>query len=121
MDINKYLKSRITEINREFKAYLPSKRNILSEAIRYSLFSGGKRLRVILAMEIYRMIKGKKPRVFLSFCALELIHTFTLIHDDLPCMDNSDTRRGRPSSHKVYGPAVAILAGDALLSEAYRL
>jgi geranylgeranyl diphosphate synthase type II len=87
----------------------------------YSLFAGGKRLRPILCIGGAEAV-GKEGRTILPFaCSLELIHTYSLIHDDLPVMDNDDLRRGKPTSHKVFGEAVALLAGDGLLTEAFRL
>ena len=96
---------------------LPQSR--LFEAMEYSLLAGGKRLRPVLAMEFCRLCGGD-PRTALPFAAaVEMIHTYSLIHDDLPSMDNDDFRRGRPTNHKVYGEAMAILAGDALLTDAF--
>ncbi|HNO67768.1 MAG TPA: polyprenyl synthetase family protein, partial [Pseudomonadota bacterium] len=93
----------------------------LAEAMNYSLLAGGKRLRPILAMAGCEAM-GKPPTMALHFgCAVEMIHTYSLIHDDLPAMDNDDFRRGRPTNHKVYGEALAILAGDALLTDAFAL
>jgi len=90
-------------------------------AMTYSLFAGGKRLRPILCIGGAEAV-GKEGRAILPFaCSLELIHTYSLIHDDLPVMDNDDLRRGKPTSHKVFGEAVALLAGDGLLTEAFRL
>ena len=89
--------------------------------MRYSLFAGGKRLRPILALAAAEAVGGEAKGSALEFaCAVELVHTYSLIHDDLPCMDDDDLRRGRPTSHKVFGEAVAVLAGDALLTEAFR-
>ena len=93
----------------------------LYEAIRYSLLSGGKRIRPVLTLEFARL-GGTDWHLALPYaCALELVHNYSLIHDDLPCMDDDDLRRGRPTNHKVYGEALAILAGDALQPEAFRL
>ncbi|MBQ9392740.1 MAG: polyprenyl synthetase family protein, partial [Oscillospiraceae bacterium] len=93
----------------------------LYEAIRYSLLSGGKRLRPVLTLEFARL-GGTDWHLALPYaCALELVHNYSLIHDDLPCMDDDDLRRGRPTNHKVYGEALAVLAGDALQPEAFRL
>ena len=93
----------------------------LYEAIRYSLLSGGKRIRPVLTLEFARL-GGTDWHLALPYaCALELVHNYSLIHDDLPCMDNDDLRRGRPTNHKVYGEALAVLAGDALQPEAFRL
>lgn len=91
----------------------------LYEAVRYSLLSGGKRLRPVLAFEFCRLCGGDWKKAAPFAAAIEMIHTYSLIHDDLPCMDNDDFRRGRPTSHKVYGEAMAILAGDALLTDAF--
>lgn len=95
--------------------------NDLQEAMRYSLLSGGKRIRPVLTLEFARLC-GLDWHVALPFaCALELVHTYSLIHDDLPCMDDDDLRRGKPTNHKVYGETLAILAGDAMQPEAFRL
>jgi len=115
----------------EYKAYIESflkdfytqfhdlPQNKLFEAMEYSLLAGGKRLRPILAMEFCRLC-GSEPSQAAPFAAaVEMIHTYSLIHDDLPSMDNDDFRRGRPTNHKVYGEAMAILAGDALLTDAF--
>lgn len=115
----------------EYKAYIESylkdfyaqfhdlPQNKLFEAMEYSLLAGGKRLRPVLAMEFCRLC-GSDPQQAAPFAAaVEMIHTYSLIHDDLPSMDNDDFRRGRPTNHKVYGEAMAILAGDALLTDAF--
>ena len=91
----------------------------LFDAMKYSLLAGGKRLRPILAFEICRLTCGDWKRSTAFAAAVEMIHTYSLIHDDLPCMDNDDFRRGRPTNHKVYGEAIAVLAGDALLTDAF--
>ena len=90
-------------------------------ACRYSLLAGGKRLRPALLLEFYRQWGGNAEDALPFACALEMIHTYSLIHDDLPCMDDDDTRRGRPSNHVVYGAGMATLAGDALLNRAFEL
>ncbi|MGV8075005.1 MAG: polyprenyl synthetase family protein [Syntrophobacteraceae bacterium] len=90
------------------------------EAVRYSLFAGGKRLRPILCLAAAEVVGGSYEVLMPMACALEMIHTYSLIHDDLPAMDNDDFRRGQPTSHKKFGEAIAILAGDALLTEAFR-
>ncbi len=89
--------------------------------MRYSLFAGGKRLRPILALAAAETVGGRIADALPLACSLELIHTYSLIHDDLPSMDDDDLRRGKPTSHKVFGEALAILAGDALLTEAFHL
>ena len=93
--------------------------NKLFETMEYSLCAGGKRLRPILAMEFCRLCGGQWQNAAPFAAAVEMIHTYSLIHDDLPSMDNDDFRRGRPTNHKVYGEAMAILAGDALLTDAF--
>ena len=98
---------------------LPQKQ--LFEAMDYSLYAGGKRLRPILTMEFCRLCCGDWKKAAPFACAVEMIHTYSLIHDDLPSMDNDDFRRGNPTNHKVYGEAMAILAGDALLTDAFMI
>ncbi|MCI0349304.1 MAG: polyprenyl synthetase family protein [Acidobacteriales bacterium] len=92
---------------------------ILHESMRYSVFAGGKRLRPILAMAAYEIAGGRDEVILPVACGLELIHTYSLIHDDLPCMDDDDLRRGQPTNHKVYGEGMAVLAGDGLLTLAF--
>ena len=91
----------------------------IHRAMRYSVFAGGKRIRPILCMEAARMFSGEQSGAVQVGCALEFIHTYSLIHDDLPALDNDDLRRGKPTNHKVFGEAMAILAGDALLTLAF--
>jgi len=95
--------------------------NILHEAMRYSLFAGGKRIRPILAIAAAEIVGADRSSIMPLAVALECIHTYSLIHDDLPAMDNDDLRRGKPTSHKVFGEAMAILAGDALVTLAFEL
>lgn len=90
-------------------------------AMKYSLAAGGKRLRPVLALAVCDILGGNRNDILPFACAIEMIHTYSLIHDDLPAMDNDDYRRGMPSNHKVFGEAMAILAGDALLNKAYEL
>lgn len=92
---------------------------MLFQAMRYSLLAGGKRLRPILVFDFCRMCGGKWEAAAPFAAAIEMIHTYSLIHDDLPCMDNDDFRRGKPTNHKIYGEATAVLAGDALLTAAF--
>lgn len=111
-------------IDKELDRLLPKANEeprALHRAMRYSVFSGGKRLRPILAIESCRLCGGRITDVIRPACAIEMIHTYSLIHDDLPAMDNDDYRRGRPSCHKRFGEATAILAGDALLTLAFSL
>ncbi|MGH7840879.1 MAG: polyprenyl synthetase family protein [Candidatus Binataceae bacterium] len=93
----------------------------LFEAMRYSLLAGGKRLRPVLALAACEAVGGAPEQAMNFACAVEMIHTYSLIHDDLPCMDDDDLRRGRPTNHKVYGEAIATLAGDGLLTDAFRV
>lgn len=93
----------------------------LQEAMRYSLLAGGKRVRPVLTLAFCDMLGGNWREALPVACALELIHTYSLIHDDLPCMDDDDLRRGKPTCHKVYGETLAVLAGDALQPEAFAL
>lgn len=112
--IEKYLSDYIQSFSDE-------PQQILYEAMNYSLKAGGKRLRPILVFEFCRLC-GQNWKTAAPFAAaLEMIHTYSLIHDDLPCMDNDDLRRGRPTNHKVYGEGIAVLAGDALLTDAFGL
>ncbi|MBQ7334992.1 MAG: polyprenyl synthetase family protein [Clostridia bacterium] len=91
----------------------------LLDAERYSLFAGGKRIRPMLTLEFCKLFGGEEETALPFACAVEMIHTYSLIHDDLPCMDNDDLRRGKPTNHKVFGEATALLAGDALLTGAF--
>lgn len=94
---------------------------ILLDSVMYSLNGGGKRFRPVLSMIVAEHFEADPMRVLPWACAVEMIHTYSLIHDDLPCMDNDDFRRGRPTNHKVYGESIALLAGDALLTEAFSM
>src|SRR6266481_773454 len=124
MNLKAYLRSRRKEIDRALDYYLP-KTNVkpatLHKAMRYSLFAGGKRLRPILCLAAAEACRGKITDALPLACALECIHTYSLVHDDLPSMDNDDFRRGRPTCHKVFGDGIAILAGDALLTIAFEI
>ena len=93
----------------------------LQEAMRYSLMAGGKRVRPVMTLAFCDLMDGEWRRAIPFGCALELVHTYSLIHDDLPSMDDDDLRRGKPTCHKVYGEAMAVLAGDALQAEAFRI
>lgn len=124
MDLKKYLKEKKEIIDKALEHYLPMEQDnfgIITKAMRYSLFAGGKRVRPILCIAGAEAVGGTGDQVLPVACALELIHTYSLIHDDLPAIDNDDYRRGVPTSHKVFGEAIAILAGDALLTEAFKL
>jgi geranylgeranyl diphosphate synthase, type II len=122
-DIKSYLNGKRELIDSYLKSYFtaPSSPSVLHEAMKYSLFAGGKRLRPILALASYEACGGDAKKIIPQAAALELIHTYSLIHDDLPAMDNDDLRRGKPTSHKMFGEAMAILAGDALLTEAFSM
>lgn len=111
----------INEELKKFAAEKPALRENICEAMDYSLTAGGKRLRPILMLEFCRMCGGNASGLMKTACSIELIHTFSLIHDDLPCMDDDDYRRGKPSCHKAYGEATALLAGDALNTLAFEV
>src|SRR5438045_1568419 len=124
MNLKAYLRSRQKEIDRVLDRYLPkasTKPATLHKAMRYSLFAGGKRLRPVLCLAAAEACGGKIKNALPLACALECIHTYSLVHDDLPSMDNDDFRRGRPTCHKVFGDGIAILAGDALLTIAFEI
>lgn len=119
--MNKYINLINSELDKHkaFSVNCISGQKTVSDAIFYSLSAGGKRVRSIFVLEFCRVCGGNVEKALSSACALEMIHTFSLIHDDLPCMDDDDYRRGRLSCHKVYGEAVALLAGDELENMAY--
>jgi geranylgeranyl diphosphate synthase type II len=119
-----YLEERRLVVDEALERYLPAADahpKAIHEAIRYSVFAGGKRLRPILILAATETADGRADLALPAAAAVELIHTYSLIHDDLPAMDDDEFRRGRPTSHKVYGEAMAILAGDALLTQAFIL
>jgi geranylgeranyl diphosphate synthase type II len=123
-DLAAYLENRRTWVNESLDAHLPPATEpptTLHEAMRYSMFCGGKRLRPILVIAGAEVVSGDARLALPLACAVECIHTFSLIHDDLPAIDDDDLRRGMPTSHKVYGEDVAILAGDALLALSFEL
>jgi geranylgeranyl diphosphate synthase type II len=109
------------DLAEQFLAQLPFEDNLICQSMNYTLSAGGKRIRPVLALACAEAVGGKPENIVREACALELIHTYSLIHDDLPAMDDDDLRRGKPSNHKVFGEAVAILAGDALLTYAFEL
>ena len=126
MDTN--WKKKLEELRTAFEGVLQNytdnmnfKPDILNESMKYSLVQGGKRLRPVLMFACAQMLGGKVQDVAGFALALEMIHTYSLIHDDLPAMDNDDFRRGKPSNHRQFGEGQAILAGDALLNEAYSI
>ncbi|MEK7850816.1 MAG: polyprenyl synthetase family protein, partial [Deltaproteobacteria bacterium] len=124
MNIEEYLKEKKNLVEEALDRYLPRESEMpssLHSSVRYSLMAGGKRIRPILCLASCETVGGRAEDALQAACALEMIHTYSLIHDDLPAMDNDDLRRGKPTNHKVFGEAVAILAGDALLTEAFRI
>lgn len=124
MEIRKYLEKERLLVDTFLDRYLPKaseEPKSIHKAMRYSVFTKGKRIRPILVIEAYRICRGTGMRIMPVACAIELIHTYSLIHDDLPAMDNDDYRRGKPALHKKFDEALAILAGDALLTLAFNL
>jgi geranylgeranyl diphosphate synthase type II len=124
IDIQAYLKRRQAWINRALDRLLPHTQcepRILHKAMRYSVLGEGKRIRPVLALAACEAVGGDASRMIEAACALELIHAYSLVHDDLPAMDNDDIRRGKPSCHKRFGEAIGILTGDALLTYAFEL
>jgi geranylgeranyl diphosphate synthase type II len=122
--ITNYLTRRAAEVNEWLDRLVPSEATPpeqLHRAMRYSLLAGGKRLRPALVLSAGEAFGAETDDLMPAACAIEMIHTYSLIHDDLPAMDNDDLRRGRPTCHKAFGEAVAILAGDALLTQAFRV
>lgn len=123
-DIQRYMKNKAGKVEREMIVHLersPEIPSTLKDAMTYSLLAGGKRLRPVLVLAACEALGGNEEKALPVACAVEMIHTYSLIHDDLPSMDNDDYRRGRLTNHKVYGEALAILAGDALLTKAFGL
>ncbi len=124
MDWKNEMQTRIQEVEAALRTYIPKQETfppVIFEAMGYSLFAGGKRLRPIMVLAACEAVGGKKEDAMPFACALEMIHTYSLIHDDLPAMDNDDYRRGRLTSHKVYGEDMAILTGDGLLHHAMQI
>jgi geranylgeranyl diphosphate synthase type II len=124
VDLKVYLGEQKALVDQALGTYLPVSHGPAAElvqAMRYSLFAGGKRLRPVLCIAAARAVGGEASHVLPVACALEMIHTYSLIHDDLPAMDDDDLRRGEPTSHKMFGEGMAILAGDALLTHAFSL
>ena len=124
LDVAAYMTERARAVDEALGRFLPAESmppEALHRAMRYSVFAGGKRLRPVLVIAGAEAVGGGMGDVMPTACAVEMIHTYSLIHDDLPAMDNDDFRRGVPTNHKVFGEALAILAGDALLTLAFRL
>ena len=123
-DLKQYLEARRLMVEEALEGALPQQdgpETRVVEAMRYSLFAGGKRLRPILCLAASEAVGGDLKAAMPAGCALEMIHTYSLIHDDLPAMDDDDLLRGKPTNHKAFGEAIAILAGDGLLTEAFVL
>lgn len=119
-----YLAARTAAVNRALDRFLPratARPATIHQAMRYSLFAGGKRMRPALVLAAAQACGGADDDSLPLACAVECIHTYSLIHDDLPAMDNDDFRRGKPTNHKVYGEGIAVLAGDALLTQAFEI
>ena len=124
MQLKEYVRTRRAAVDRALDRFLPAataRPVTIHKAMRYSLFAGGKRLRPILCLAAAETCGGKTKAALPLACALECIHTYSLVHDDLPSMDNDDFRRGRPTCHKAFGEGIAVLAGDALLTIAFEI
>ncbi len=124
MQFNQMLNDIINTINESLNIYVNEQKNLqnnIYKAMRYSLFAGGKRLRPVLTIASYKLFKDNIDIVIPMACAMEMIHTYSLIHDDLPAMDNDDLRRGKPTNHIKFGDDIAILSGDALLNKAFEI
>lgn len=122
LTLNEWLRRTRRAIDKALLAAVPparTKPSTIHRAMRYSLLAGGKRLRPVLCCAASEACGGTAKDALPAACAVELVHTYSLVHDDLPCMDNDDLRRGKPTSHKVFGEGMAVLAGDALLTEAF--
>ncbi len=123
-DIREYIDSVVSMVDTALDEFLPTPietPEVIHEAMRHSVFAGGKRLRPVLCIAAAEACGGDTKSAMVAACAVELMHTYSLVHDDLPCMDDDDLRRGRPTCHKVYGEGMAVLCGDALLTEAFAL
>lgn len=122
MELKTYLTARAAEVDAAMDAFLPKANErpaTIHAAMRYSVFAGGKRLRPVLCLAAAEACRGEISHALAPACAVELMHTYSLVHDDLPAMDDDDLRRGRPTCHKVYGEGMAVLCGDALLTESF--
>jgi geranylgeranyl diphosphate synthase type II len=122
MDLKAYLADRAADVDAAMDVFLPKAKDrpaTIHAAMRYAVFAGGKRLRPVLCLAAAEACGGALANALAPACAVELMHTYSLVHDDLPAMDDDDLRRGRPTCHKVYGEGMAVLCGDALLTEAF--
>src|SRR5271163_2501170 len=123
-DLNEYLATRTEMVNRALDRFLPGEKTrpaTIHRAMRYSIFAGGKRMRPALLLAAAAACGGDEAEAMPLACAVECIHTYSLVHDDLPAMDNDDYRRGKLTNHKVFGEGIAVLAGDALLTQAFEI
>jgi len=123
-DLNEFLATRTELVNHALDRFLPGEKTrpaTIHRAMRYSLFAGGKRMRPAILLAAAAACGGREKEALPLACAVECIHTYSLIHDDLPAMDNDDFRRGKPTNHKVFGEGIAVLAGDALLTQAFEI
>src|SRR5439155_1302769 len=123
-DLREFLATRTAAVNRALGNFLPSataRPRTIHKSMRYSLFAGGKRMRPALCLAAAAACDGREAAALPLACAVECIHTYSLIHDDLPAMDDDDFRRGKPTNHKVFGEGIAVLAGDALLTQAFEI
>jgi geranylgeranyl diphosphate synthase type II len=123
-DLDQYLRRTSERVDNALDKLLPAETAApptIHKAMRYSIFAGGKRIRPVLCLAACEAVGGKPSAAMPLACAVECIHTYSLIHDDLPCMDDDDFRRGKPTNHKVFGEGIAVLAGDALLTHAFAL
>jgi geranylgeranyl diphosphate synthase type II len=121
INLKKYLEKQIIYINSALKNFLPKGKSILAQCMRYSVLAGGKRLRPIFVLLASNLFGLKSDNVIPAACAIEYLHTYSLVHDDLPAIDNDELRRGKLANHKKFGEAMAILCGDALLTDAFYL
>ena len=124
MEFKEILKNKIDYVEKLLMEYMPKEegyQKTIMQAMNYSLSAGGKRLRPILTLESCKAVGGNEEDAIPFAMAIEMIHTYSLIHDDLPALDNDDLRRGKPTNHKVFGEAMATLAGDSLLNYAYEI
>lgn len=124
MDLKSYIAARVAEVDAALDGFLPKAKTApatIHSAMRYTVFAGGKRLRPVMCLAAAEACGGDPKAALAPACAVEVLHTYSLVHDDLPCMDDDDLRRGRPTCHKIYGEGMAVLCGDALLTHAFAI
>ncbi len=124
MYLERYIAARVIEVDAALDGFLPKAKTApatIHAAMRYTVFAGGKRLRPVFCLAAAEACGGDALAAMAPACAVEVLHTYSLVHDDLPCMDDDDLRRGRPTCHKVYGDGIAVLCGDALLTHAFAI